>query len=66
MKSNLLRRIAAFFLGCELDAEIHVKYRWRREEDDVRAVQLETVIDGKARRVTPYRHAPGKWSPMPL
>lgn len=66
MKSNLLRRIAAFFLGCDLNAEIRVMYRWRREDDDVRAVRLETVIDGQPRRVTLYRHAPGSWSPMPL
>ncbi|KWK68737.1 MULTISPECIES: hypothetical protein [Burkholderia] len=66
MKSNLLRRIAAFFLGCDLNAEIRVMYRWRREEDDVRAVRVETVIDGERKRVTLYRHAPGAWSPMPL
>ncbi|WP_234745224.1 hypothetical protein [Burkholderia sp. WTPI3] len=66
MKSNLLRRIAAFFLGCDLNAEIRVLHRWRREEDDVRAIRVETVIDGKPKRVTLYRHAPNKWSPMPL
>ncbi|WP_175816998.1 hypothetical protein [Burkholderia diffusa] len=66
MKSNLLRRIAAFFLGCDLNADIRVLHRWRRADDDVRAVRLETVIAGHATRVTLYRHAPGAWSPMPL
>lgn len=66
MKSNLLRRIAAFFLGCDLNAEIRVMYRWRREEDDVRAVRLETLVDGVKKRVTLYQHTPGNWSPMPL
>ena len=66
MKSSLLRRIAAFFLGCDLHAEIRVLYRWRRDEDDVRAVRLETVIDGQPKRVTLYRHVPGTWCPVPL
>ena len=66
MKSNLLRRIAAYFLGCEEAAPIRVLHTWRRQEDDVRAVRLETVINGNAKRVTLYRHAPGKWSLMPL
>lgn len=64
MKSNLLRRIAAFFLGCDLNAEIRVMYRWRREDDDVRAVRLETVFAGCAKRVTLYRLATGSWSPI--
>ena len=66
MKSNLLRRVAAFFLGCHLDAEIRVMHRWTREEDDVRAVRLETIVNGQPKRVTLYRHAPGAWSAMPL
>lgn len=66
MKSNLLRRIAAYFLGCEEAAPIRVMHTWRRQEDDVRAVRLETVINGNAKRVTLYRHAAGKWSLMPL
>ncbi|MBS2132368.1 hypothetical protein KEX41_29745 (plasmid) [Burkholderia thailandensis] len=66
MKSNLLRRIAAFFLGCDLNAEIRVMHRWTRPEDDVRAVRLETIVDGERKRVTLYHHAPGTWSPMPL
>lgn len=66
MKSNLLRRIAAFFLGCDLNAEIRVMYRWRREEDDVRAVRLETVVNGQAKRVTLFQHTSGNWSPMAI
>jgi hypothetical protein len=66
MKSNLLRRIAAFFLGCDQNAEIRVLYRWRREEDDVRALRLETVIDGQPKRLTLYQHKPGTWSPMAI
>lgn len=66
MKPNLLRKFAAHFLGCDLNAEIHVLYRWIRPEDDVRAVRLETVVDGKAKRLTLYRHNPANWSPMPL
>jgi hypothetical protein len=41
-------------------------YRWTRPEDDVRAVRLETLVDGEKKRVTLYRHAPGSWSLMPL
>ena len=66
MKSNLLRRIAAYFLGCEEAAPIRVIHTWRRQEDDVRAVRLETELNGETKRVTLYRHAPGCWSPMPL
>lgn len=66
MKTNLLRRIASHFLGCDEAADIRVMYRWRREEDDVRALRLETVIDGQAKRVTLYQHTRGNWSPMPL
>ncbi|MCX4150998.1 MULTISPECIES: hypothetical protein [Paraburkholderia] len=66
MKTNLLRRVAAHFLGCTANAEIHVMHRWTRPEDDVRAVRLETLVDGERKRVTLYRHAPGTWSPMPL
>ena len=66
MKSNLLRKFAAFFLGCDLDAEIRVLYRWTRPEDDVRAVRIETTINGRAKRLTLYRHTPCNWSPMPL
>ncbi|WP_431229200.1 hypothetical protein [Burkholderia contaminans] len=64
MKSNLLRRIAAFFLGCDLNAEIRVLHRWRREEDDVRAVRLETSIAGAVQRITLYRQPSGAWSPV--
>jgi hypothetical protein len=66
MKFNLLRRIAAHFLGCEENAQISVLHTWRREEDDVRAVRVETLVGGEKKRVTLYRHAPGNWSPMPL
>lgn len=66
MKSNLLRKFAAHFLGCDLDAEIRVMYRWIRPEDDIRAVRVETQINGKAKRLTLYRHTPTTWSPMPL
>ncbi|MDF0506837.1 hypothetical protein POK33_39630 [Burkholderia cenocepacia] len=64
MKSNLLRRIAAFFLGCDLNAEIRVLHRWRREEDDVRAVRLETGVAGSVQRITLYRQPSGAWSPV--
>jgi hypothetical protein len=66
MKSNLLRRIAAHFLGCELNADIRVMYRWTRPEDDVRAVRLETRVNGETKRVTLYRHTPGCWSAMAI
>jgi hypothetical protein len=66
MKSNLLRRIAAYFLGCEQNAEIRVVASWRREDDDIRAVRLETVLDGVLKRVTLYRTRPGSWSPIPV
>jgi hypothetical protein len=66
MKSNLLRRVAAFLLGCNIDAPIRVLHRWTRPEDDVRAVRLETIVNGQTKRVTLYRHSPGTWSPMPL
>ncbi|CBW77278.1 unnamed protein product (plasmid) [Mycetohabitans rhizoxinica HKI 454] len=66
MKPSLLRRNAAFFLGCDLNADIRVLYRRRRVEDDVRAVRLEILIDGQLKRIMLYRHARGTWSPMPL
>jgi hypothetical protein len=66
MKTSLLRRIAVHFLGCNPDAAIRVMYRWTRPEDDVRAVRLETRVNGETKRVTLYRHALGTWSPMPL
>ncbi|HHV7525713.1 TPA: hypothetical protein ACUNF5_007294 [Burkholderia orbicola] len=66
MKSTLLRRVAAHFMMCSADAQMRVLYRWRREDDDVRAVRIEAVINGKTKRVTLYRHIPGAWSPMPL
>ncbi|MGP8432853.1 hypothetical protein ACT2FY_37700 [Paraburkholderia fungorum] len=66
MKNTLLRRIAAHFTGADISATFRVMHTWRRPEDDVRAVRLETVINGNAKRVTLYRHAPGKWSLMPL
>lgn len=66
MKSNLLRRIAAFFLDCEQTAAIRVVATWRREDDDVRAVRLETVLNGALKRVTLYRTSAGSWSPIPL
>lgn len=66
MKTNLLRRVAVHFLGCAINADIHVMHRWQRPEDDVRAVRLETLVDGEKKRVTLYRHAPGSWSLMPL
>ena len=66
MKNTLLRRIAAHFTGADISATFRVMHTWRRPEYDVRAVRLETVINGNAKRVTLYRHAAGKWSLMPL
>ncbi|RQY14956.1 hypothetical protein DF117_27500 [Burkholderia stagnalis] len=63
-RQSLLRRIAAYWLACDADADIRVMYRWRREDDDVRAVRLETVFAGRAKRVTLYRLATGSWSPI--
>jgi hypothetical protein len=62
MKNTLLRRIAAHFTGADISATFHVMHTWRRPEDDVRAVRLETMVDGEKKRLTLYRHAPGTWS----
>lgn len=61
---NRLRLIAAHWLGCAVDAPIRVMYRWTRIEDDARAVRLETVIAGRAQRITLFRQPSGAWSPL--
>jgi hypothetical protein len=66
MKNTLLRRIAAHFTGADISATFHVMHTWRRPEDDVRAVRLETMVDGEKKRLTLYRHAPGTWSPLAI
>lgn len=66
MKNTLLRCIAAHFTGADISATFHVMHRWRRPEDDVRAVRLETIVDGEKKRLTLYRHAPGTWSPLAI
>jgi hypothetical protein len=66
MKTNPLRRIAAYFLGGEQNAAIRVVATWRREDDDVRAVRVETLLNGVFKRVTLYRTGPGSWSPIPV
>ncbi len=66
MKNTLLRRIAAHFMGADISATFHVMHTWRRPEDDVRAVRLETMVDGEKKRLTLYRHAPGTWSPLAI
>ncbi|WP_232461807.1 hypothetical protein [Burkholderia ubonensis] len=63
-RQSLLRRIATYWLACDADADIRVLHRWRREDDDVRAVRLETVIAGHTKRVTLYRLTTGAWSPI--
>ncbi|WP_260427958.1 hypothetical protein [Burkholderia stagnalis] len=63
-RSNRLRLIAAHWLGCTADASIHVMHRWTRPDDDARAVRLETVIDGNAKRITLFRQPSGAWSPV--
>ncbi|MCW3696733.1 hypothetical protein SB394_33555 [Burkholderia sp. BCCIQ04A] len=47
-----------------MDAPIRVLHRWTRPDDDARAVRLETVIDGTAKRITLFRQATGAWSPV--
>ncbi|KWB49442.1 hypothetical protein WL35_06920 [Burkholderia ubonensis] len=64
VRQRLLRRIAAYWLACDADADIRVMHRWRREDDDARAVRLETVIAGHTKRVTLYRLTTGAWSPI--
>jgi len=66
MKNTLLRRVAAHFTGVDISATFHVMHTWRRPEDDVRAVRLETMVDGEKKRLTLYRHAPGTWSPLAI
>ncbi len=61
MKFNLLRVIAAYWLGVKTDADIFVVRRWTGE-DDVRAVTVRTVHEGETRQVTLYRHRPNTWS----
>ncbi|KGS73259.1 hypothetical protein [Burkholderia pseudomallei] len=63
-RSNRLRPIATHWLGCTADASIRVLHRWTRPDDDARAVRLETVIDGSAKRITLFRLSSGAWSPV--
>ncbi|KVV25085.1 hypothetical protein WK78_03045 [Burkholderia cepacia] len=62
--SNRLRATAAHWFGCSADAPIRVLRRWIRPDDDARAVRLETVIDGTAKRITLFRQSSGAWSPI--
>ncbi|WP_244135714.1 hypothetical protein [Burkholderia seminalis] len=59
-----LRATAAHWFGCPIDASIRVLHRWIRPDDDARAVRLETVIGGTAKRITLFRQATGAWSPV--
>ncbi|KWD78477.1 hypothetical protein WL71_24545 [Burkholderia ubonensis] len=61
-----LRATATHWFGCAPDTPIRVLHRWSRPDDDARAVRLETVIDGNAKRITLFRQPSGAWSPMPL
>ncbi len=61
---NRLRATAVHWLGCAVDAPVRVLHRWTRPVDDARAVRLETVIDGAAKRITLFRQPSGAWSPV--
>ncbi|WP_241171258.1 hypothetical protein [Burkholderia gladioli] len=61
--ANRLRATAAHWLGCAADAPIRVLYRKTRE-DDARAVRVEAVIDGAAKRITLFRQPSGAWAPV--
>ncbi|WP_334038178.1 hypothetical protein, partial [Burkholderia gladioli] len=62
--ANRLRATAAHWLGCAADAPIRVLHRWARPDDDARAVRLEAVIDGAAKRITLFRQPSGAWAPV--
>ena len=59
-----LRATATHWFGCAPDMPIRVLHRWSRPDDDARAVRLETVIDGNAKRITLFRQPSGAWAPV--
>lgn len=66
MPISRLRKVAAFMLGCEDNAQVRVLYRWRREEDDVRILRLETFVDGRRKLATLFETGVRRWSAVVL